>query len=111
MTRGKNIIIICGSETPAGVSEPLFFTEGVVTANGICIAAFCESAALRGIPLPSKTEGVFPTRENGNPERPQTLRVSEIINNFSLAYAQSAAEGIPNHFRCSSMVWMRVLAR
>ena len=24
MTRGKNIIIICGSETPAGVSEPLF---------------------------------------------------------------------------------------
>ena len=52
-----------------------------------------------------------PTRENGNPERPQTLRVSEIINNFSLAYAQSAAEGIPNHFCCSSMVWMRVLAR
>ena len=29
LTRGKNIIIICGSETPAGVSEPLFFTEGV----------------------------------------------------------------------------------
>ena len=59
----------------------------------------------------AKTEGVNPTRENGNPERPQTLRVSEIINNFSLAYAQSAAEGIPDHFRCSSMVWMRVLAR
>ena len=55
--------------------------------------------------------GVNPTRENGNPERPQTLRVSEIINNFFLAYAQSAAEGIPDHFRCSSMVWMRVLAR
>ena len=59
----------------------------------------------------AKTEGVNPTRENGNPERPQTLRVSEIINNFSLAYAQSAAEGIPNHFCCSSMVWRRVLAR
>ena len=26
------------------------FTGGVVTANGICSAAFCESAALRGIP-------------------------------------------------------------
>ena len=28
MTRGKNIIIICGSETPAGVSEPLFHRRG-----------------------------------------------------------------------------------
>ena len=26
------------------------FTGGVVTANGICSAAFCESKALRGIP-------------------------------------------------------------
>ena len=26
------------------------FTGGVVAANGICSAAFCESAALRGIP-------------------------------------------------------------
>ena len=25
---GKNIIIICGSETPAGVSEPLFYRRG-----------------------------------------------------------------------------------
>ncbi len=28
------------------------FTGGVVTANGICSAAFCESAALRACPLP-----------------------------------------------------------
>ena len=33
------------------------------------------------------------TRENGIPERPQTLRYSEIINIFSLAYAQSASGG------------------
>ena len=37
-----------------GISERLrafrypIFTEGVITANGICSAAFCESAALRG---------------------------------------------------------------
>ena len=30
-----------------------------------------------------------PSRENGIPERPQTLRYSEIINNFSAEYAQS----------------------
>ena len=49
------------------------------------------------------TEGVVnavylydPTRENGIPERPQTLRYSEIKNNISLAYAQSEAERIPN---------------
>ena len=28
------------------------FTGGVVAANGICSAAFCESAALRAYPLP-----------------------------------------------------------
>ena len=28
------------------------FTGGVVTVNGICCAAFCESAALRACPLP-----------------------------------------------------------
>ena len=45
-----------------------------------------------------------PSRENGLPERPQTLRQSEIINVFSLAYGQSKAEAISNHFffSCSS---------
>ena len=28
------------------------FTDGVVTENGICSAAFCESMALRACPLP-----------------------------------------------------------
>ena len=28
------------------------FTDGVVTENGICSAAFCESMALRAYPLP-----------------------------------------------------------
>ena len=37
-----------------------------------------------------------PTCENGIPERPQTLRYSEIINIFSLAYAQSNAERLLN---------------
>lgn len=40
-----------------------------------------------------------PTCENGIPERPQTLRYSEIINIFSLAYAQSASGG---HSKSSS---------
>ena len=37
-----------------------------------------------------------PACENGIPERPQTLRYSENINIFSLAYAQSNAERILN---------------
>ena len=41
------------------------------------------------------TEGV-PSRENGIAERPQTLRYSEIKNNFSAIYAQSNAERILN---------------
>ena len=28
------------------------FTDGVITENGICSAAFCESMALRACPLP-----------------------------------------------------------
>ena len=32
------------------IFQNCLFTGGVVTANGICSAAFCESAALRGIP-------------------------------------------------------------
>ena len=69
-----------------------FFTKGIV--NGNPLVYLCD-----------------PTRENGIPERPQTLRYSEIKNNISLAYAQSVAERIPNYFCCSSIVWMRVLAR
>ena len=37
-----------------------------------------------------------PSREKGTPERPQTLRCTEIINHFSAEYAQSKAEGIQN---------------
>ena len=42
-----------------------------------------------------------PPRENGIPERPQTLRYSEIKNNISLAYAQSNAERIQNRLMVS----------
>ena len=41
------------------------FADGVITENGICSAAFCESMALRACPLPlggavkhSETEGL-----------------------------------------------------
>ncbi len=45
---GKDIynfafVALCGA-------RQTLFHGGVVTANGICSAAFCESAALRGIP-------------------------------------------------------------
>ena len=49
--------------------NPLF-TGGVVKANGICSAAFCESAALRNT--------IF-SRENGIAERPQAFRYPENI--------------------------------
>ena len=46
------------------------FTGGVVTASGICSAAFCESAALRNT--------IF-SHENGIAERPQVFRYPENI--------------------------------
>ena len=51
-------------KSPRAFLNPLF-TGGVVKENGICSAAFCESAALRASPLPlggaverSETEGL-----------------------------------------------------
>ena len=52
--------------------------------------AFVESGVANAVFLHDST------RENGIPERPQTLRYSKIINIFSLIYAQSNAERIPN---------------
>mgnify|MGYP004713453185 CR=1 FL=1 len=52
--------------------------------------AFVESGAATAVFLHDST------RENGIPERPQTLRYSKIINIFSLIYAQSNAERILN---------------
>ena len=52
--------------------------------------AFVESGAANAVSLHD------PSRENGIPERPQTLRYSEIKNNSSAIYAQSETEGIPN---------------
>jgi hypothetical protein len=43
---GKNIFI-CKSGKSADFPDLLFHEEGVVAVNGICSAAFCESAALR----------------------------------------------------------------
>ena len=45
----ERIFIISRLSRSAERSKRIF-TGGVVTANGICSAAFCESAALRGIP-------------------------------------------------------------
>ena len=45
-------------------------------------------------------EGVTPSRENGIAERPQALRYPEIINSFSLNYAQSERGA---HFKSSPL--------
>ncbi len=44
---GKNIYNFAILEN-LRIFQNCFFTEGVVTGNGICCAAFCESAAQRG---------------------------------------------------------------
>ena len=44
---GKNIYNFAILEN-LRIFQNCLFTGGVVTANGICSAAFCESAALRG---------------------------------------------------------------
>ena len=57
----------------AGRSKRIF-TGGVVTANGSCSAAFCESAALRGIPPQSLLRKA--SSPKGEQARPETLRFS-----------------------------------
>ena len=56
-----------------GALQTHFHGRGVVTANGSCSAAFCESAALRNTIL---------TRENGIAERPQVFRYPGLIKLF-----------------------------
>ena len=43
---GKNILNFGVQKRPRAFLNPIF-TDGVITENGICNAAFCESAALR----------------------------------------------------------------
>ena len=77
--------LMCSAALCTSIAEELFiisrlsrsaerskriFTEGVVTASGICSAAFYESAALRN--------AIF-SRENGIAERPQAFRYPENI--------------------------------
>ena len=49
---GKNILNFAFGATAFAERSKRIFTGGVVAANGICNAAFCESAALRACPLP-----------------------------------------------------------
>ena len=49
MLSGKNIYNFAILEN-LRIFQNCLFTGGVVEENGICSAAFCESAALRGIP-------------------------------------------------------------
>ena len=42
-----NIVLIFANQENLRIFLNCFFTEGVVEENGICSAAFCESAALR----------------------------------------------------------------
>ena len=51
MFSGKNIYNFAILEN-LRIFQNCLFTGGVVTANGICSAAFCESKALRTFPLP-----------------------------------------------------------
>ena len=46
---GKNILFV--NRENLRIFPIYFFTGGVVAANSICSAAFCESAALRGSPF------------------------------------------------------------
>ena len=57
MFSGKNIYNFAILEN-LRIFQNCLFTGGVVTANGICSAAFCESAALGACQLPR--EGRFP---------------------------------------------------
>ena len=54
---GKNIYNFAILEN-LRIFQNCLFTGGVVEENGICSAAFCESAALRTCPLPR--EGRLP---------------------------------------------------
>ena len=55
---GKNILNFAILEN-LRIFQNCLFTGGVVKANSICSAAFCESAALRGIVgLPSQSPAV-----------------------------------------------------
>ena len=51
MFSGKNIYNFAILEN-LRIFQNCLFTGGVVEENGICSAAFCESAALRACPLP-----------------------------------------------------------
>jgi transporter family protein len=53
---------------------------------------------------------ISPSRENGAPECPQTLRCSEIINILSADYAQSNAARNPNRPPPGSLVFRRTKA-
>ena len=78
----------CRAATKGGIWHRAAMTERVFPLK----ATFSFSAAP---PLPQEAGAANavclydPSRENGIPERPQTLRYSELINNFSAEYAQS----------------------
>ena len=80
---GKFILYFRDSGTPAGV--PLSHFHGRRSCSAAPRFRRKRRCECRFQPRP--------TCENGIPERPQTLRYSEIINIFSLAYAQSASGG------------------
>ena len=64
------------------------------------LAALCRRGFPAAPPLPQEAGAADagrlydPTRENGIPERPQTLRYAENINNSSAEDGQSKAEAI-----------------
>ena len=58
----SGIIIFISRLSRSAERDKRIFTEGVVTVNSICSAAFCESAALRGTLLGAS--GLNPLRRS-----------------------------------------------
>ena len=77
---GKNIYNFAILEN-LRIFQNCLFTEGVVVANGICSAAFCESAALRlaSSPSPSSLRDATSPKGRGSGETTNSALEPETI--------------------------------
>ena len=101
------------------IFQNCLFTGGVITESGSCRAGFLWKHSRGGInvlPASTSLSSTTPAHENGVQKHPQAFLDPKIKNIISLAYAQSNAERIQNHFTCpripnrplpSSSIWER----
>ena len=69
------------------IFQNCLFTGGVVTENGICSAAFCESAALRACPLPGgELSSVARLRGSKSAEPEKTVKRSSRRTGVNLQF-------------------------